>query len=192
MMTMRNPGLFALALAAFLYGCGDSTPPAGEAPPVATESSSWDESALTDSDADEAAGDEDLAERVNATPTPPAAGGTAPVPAASGSGSTIWDGVYTTAQASHGKEVYDEVCVICHTLEQWTEPGFMNRHGNNLGELFGFISDQMSQTESGSLFLEDYTGIVAYMLSLNGVPAGSRALPTNYQGLRQVLITPRP
>jgi hypothetical protein len=84
------------------------------------------------------------------------------------------------------------LCFNCHTLDQWQDPGVLTRHGNTLGGLFGFISDQMPQSEPGSLYPEDYAGIVAYMLSLNGVPSGNQALPTTYQAMDRIRVTPHP
>jgi hypothetical protein len=88
--------------------------------------------------------------------------------------------------------MYDQVCFMCHTLDQWQDPGILTRHGSTLGGLFAFISDQMPQSEPGSLFPEDYSAIIAYMLSLNGVPAGNQKLPTTYQGMDRIRVTPRP
>jgi cytochrome c5 len=130
------------------------------------------------------------AEAATTAATPSSSSGSS-TPAAGAAG-TIWEGVYTTAQANTGREVYNDVCSLCHTLDQWQDPGVLTRHGNTLGGLFGFISDQMPQSEPGSLFPEDYAAVVAYMLSMNGVPAGNRELPTTYAAMDRIRVTPRP
>jgi len=193
MINMKSGIFLVVALTIGVTGCGDSTLPESEVLPVETTETpaplSVDSTAALDSIARAQADSIAAAATTSATPTTPAPVGT---PAASGTGSTIWDGVYTTAQANTGREIYDEVCSLCHTLDQWQDPGILTRHGTTLGGLFGFISDQMPQTEPGSLFPQDYAAVVAYMLSLSGVPTGNQPLPTTYQAMDRIRVTPRP
>jgi cytochrome c5 len=156
--------------------------------PEAPSQAAIDSAAVADSIA-QAQADSIAAAAATPAPSTPTGSGSTP---AGGTGGTIWDGVYNTAQANYGKAIYDEVCSICHTLDQWQDPGVLTRHGNTLGGLFGFISDQMPQSEPGSLVPEDYAAVIAYMLSLNGVPAGNRELPTTYQAMDRIRVVPRP
>jgi hypothetical protein len=190
MIKMKFGAFVAVALAATAAGCGDSSPREGDVTPIETievPSLTPDSAAIRDSIAMAQA--DSIAAAAAETPSTNRPGST---PAAGGTGPTIWDGIYTTAQASYGEEIYNAVCFNCHTLDQWQDPGVLTRHGNTLGGLFGFVSDQMPQSEPGSLYPEDYAGIVAYMLSLNGVPSGNQALPTTYQAMDRIRVTPHP
>lgn len=99
------------------------------------------------------------------------------------------DGVYTRAQAQQGADVYAGMCQSCHTAASHTGPPFRNKWvGRPLSELFDFIVDQMPKTEPGSLTMEQYTVVLAYMLRMNGMPAGRAKLSANEALLRSIRI----
>ncbi len=106
------------------------------------------------------------------------------------------DGVYTAAQALRGRDVYAGLCQSCHNVESHTGAPFRNNWaGRPLSDLFNFIVNQMPQNEPGSLTPEEYTLALAYMLRMNGLPAGSRALPSDVAQLDQIRVelpAPRP
>jgi len=195
MIRMKMVGLIAVGMVFSIAGCGDSPPPVSDVLPVETpevpSQAALDSAAVADSIA-RAQADSIAAAEAAVTTTPSPSTPSASTPTAGGAAGTIWDGVYTTAQASYGKEVYDDVCSLCHTLDQWQDPGVLTRHGNTLGGLFGFISDQMPQSEPGSLMAEDYAAVIAYMLSMNGIPAGNRELPMTYAAMDRIRVVPRP
>lgn len=195
MMNRKWSGFVAVALAIVAAGCGDTTPPEDSVPVVETPAApapepAIDSAAIADSIAQAQADSIAAAEAAAAAAQQAANQGGSN--SGSAGGTTIWSGVYTNAEAAYGKELYDEVCYMCHTLDQWQDPGILTRHGSTLGGLFAFISDQMPQSEPGSLYAEDYTAIIAYMLSLNGLPTGNTELPTTYQGLDRIRITQNP
>jgi len=103
---------------------------------------------------------------------------------------------YSADQAKAGKEAYDRQCKSCHgvTLDDG-EFGpvlrggeFLARwSGKTVADLFNYTSETMPVTQPGSLSEEEYLGILAYILSANGIYEGdpltvaaqaSMALPT--------------
>ena len=112
-------------------------------------------------------------------------GGTPPVRAAS-------SGVYTVEQAARGEEAYGANCMGCHTAAAHMGDIFASAWGGRpVSELYGFISAAMPKTEPGSLSKEEYASIVAYILKLNGMPAGKQALPADTAALGKIRIDPK-
>jgi len=99
-------------------------------------------------------------------------------------------GVYSTAQASHGKDVYAGMCISCHAgMGNHTGPVFRTRWaGHDLQEMYRFISENMPKNDPGSLPPEDYAAVIAYLLQMNGMPAGNAALPTDTVALKAITL----
>jgi quinoprotein glucose dehydrogenase len=97
---------------------------------------------------------------------------------------TVWDGVYTAAQATRGGAVYATECSGCHRdgLPERAAPAadggrFMEAWGeDSLKSLFTVIKTTMPQSAPGSLSDTAYTDIVAYILKENAFPAGAEEL----------------
>ena len=89
-------------------------------------------------------------------------------------------GVYTEEQAAAGEQVYRSICVKCHTssFPIWG-PKFqgMWMTGGSLWKLYDFVSIMMPGDNGGGLDPEQYRNVVAYILKINGYPAGSSPLP---------------
>lgn len=87
------------------------------------------------------------------------------------------DGVYTSAQADAGFTLFVEACQNCHAPTQHALPPFRARWlGRSLGDLFGYLRREMPQTDPGTLSNEEYAMLVAYVLRINGLPAGREPL----------------
>ena len=104
---------------------------------------------------------------------------------AAGAGKTVWDGVYTDAQAGRGQAAFDSRCRECHRggffqgfVERWRE--------DKLSGIFNFISSRMPKDNPGSASQGEYLDIVAYILSLNSLPAGVQELTSASIGEIQV------
>ena len=97
---------------------------------------------------------------------------------------TVWDGVYTAAQATRGAAIYSSSCSSCHReglpdraapaadggrfMESWSE--------DTVKSLFTLIKTTMPRSAPASLSDAAYTDIVAYILERNAFPAGSEEL----------------
>jgi cytochrome c553 len=94
---------------------------------------------------------------------------------------TTADGVYTAAQAKSGGDLYVMLCQSCHAAITHTGTPFRAKWvGRTLGDLYTYIREEMPKTEPGSLSEDEYTLVLAYILRMNGMPAGRRALnPTD-------------
>lgn len=102
-------------------------------------------------------------------------------------------GAYTAAQAIGGKEVYAMICVSCHTPISHTGPVFVAKwEGRTLWELYRYVSQSMPKSEPGSLSPGEYSRVLAYLLRMNGAPAGSGELSPDSTALKQIRIELQP
>jgi mono/diheme cytochrome c family protein len=107
-------------------------------------------------------------------------------------GRTTLGGVYTAAQASRGTDVFAASCMGCHTTASHTGPAFMGPwSGKPVAELFQFIRYFMPKSEPGTLSVEEYAQLTAYILQLNGMPDGARELPADSASLSLIRIARR-
>jgi mono/diheme cytochrome c family protein len=97
---------------------------------------------------------------------------------------TIRDGVFTAAQAERGREAYTVQCSSCHGDDLQggggpplkDQPFIDNWREDSVKSLFSFIQTRMPLRAAGSLSAETYLDILAYILSANTFPAGSKEL----------------
>jgi S-disulfanyl-L-cysteine oxidoreductase SoxD len=101
---------------------------------------------------------------------------------------TVWDGVYTSAQADRGRGFYNEHCARCHggnlqggESRALTGDRFWTTwQETTVDRLLVHVSTNMPASEDGSLKgtlgASVYADIVAYILSRNDFPAGSSEL----------------
>ena len=101
---------------------------------------------------------------------------------------TTRERVYTTEQAERGKDVYKRVCSQCHALDFYKGPVMKPWDGGSLEGLYDAVSRLMPQNNPGSLKRREYVDILAYILSLNGMPAGEEEMPTKAADLRAIRI----
>jgi mono/diheme cytochrome c family protein len=94
-------------------------------------------------------------------------------------GRTVWDGVYTDAQAERATATFSQNCSRCHTLTaEGTRPlsgdkfweGYTQK---TVGDLLTFVSTNMPNGSGGSLPAASYNELVALILKSNGFPAGT-------------------
>src|SRR5690606_24818347 len=73
---------------------------------------------------------------------------------------TIWDGVYTEAQAVRGQELVQKNCSACHTASEWSNTAFIiNWSGRPVHELQEFLASSMPLDAPGKLSEEEYVDI---------------------------------
>lgn len=96
-------------------------------------------------------------------------------------------GVFTPAQATQGEDAYGTMCMGCHTAATHMGDVFIsNWVGRPLSEFYGFISQAMPKNDPGSLTPQEYSSIVAYILKINGMPAGKETLPSETAALAKI------
>jgi mono/diheme cytochrome c family protein len=119
-------------------------------------------------------------------------------------GTSVWDGVYTEAQAQTGSTDFAAHCAACHgaaltgtgeapPLEGAQFLGDFN--GETVGDLFDRIRTTMPQDQPGSLTRAQYARILAFVLKFNSFPAGARPLDQRSEYLKAVSFdasAPRP
>lgn len=85
-------------------------------------------------------------------------------------------GVYTSAQARRGASLYEDICLACHTLSRFRGADFATKWSSQpLAVLYKAVK-AMPLGEPESLASEEYADVVAYLLSINGYPAGQHEL----------------
>ena len=113
----------------------------------------------------------------------------------------IWQGVYSSAQATRGKTVYEAYCTRCHGIDmvggrQGGAGGpalagdnfWLDWERSSLSSLYSKISKTMPNDSPGSLRSDDYADLIAYILSGNTFPAGSTDIPADGSGLDAIRI----
>lgn len=110
---------------------------------------------------------------------------------------TTKDAVFTGAQARRGEALYQQQCAVCHgsTLggaeaapalagavfaASWTEAP--------LSDLFERIRVSMPQDKPGTLSRPQTADLIAYILEVNGAPAGQVELPADVEALKMIKI----
>lgn len=110
---------------------------------------------------------------------------------------SVWDGVYTEEQAQRGEALYQQECALCHlatlTGGESAPPlagaDFLsNWNGLTLGDLFERLRISMPPDQPDRLTRQQKIEILAYMLSVNKFPAGSRELPRETYALNQIRL----
>jgi S-disulfanyl-L-cysteine oxidoreductase SoxD len=99
---------------------------------------------------------------------------------------TVWDGVYTDAQAERGKAIYFEKCTRCHgptlmgggegagPLQGSTFGG--NWNGVPLGEMLDRMRSSMPLDKPATLSRQQSADVLAFIFSVNKFPSGKTEL----------------
>ncbi|HEY6508454.1 MAG TPA: cytochrome c [Vicinamibacterales bacterium] len=116
---------------------------------------------------------------------------------------SVWDRVYTEAQASRGAALYARHCEQCHgtgldgdtasEIPGLAFEGFIQRwRGRTADDLLLRMERSMPPTAPGSLTRAQYADLVAYVFKSNGFPQGFEALGVDLDRLRQIVIDRAP
>lgn len=98
-------------------------------------------------------------------------------------------GVYTVEQADRGIALFKTKCASCHAPNRFTDDLFYTSFaGKPLWEMFDVISDTMPEDDPGGMKPEEYADVIAYLLKLNGFPAGQTDLPTSKEALSAIVM----
>ena len=97
---------------------------------------------------------------------------------------SVWDGVYTDAQAERGHTLYMQSCSRCHGANlagTYEIPPLVGRFmpywsGSTLDALFDYVSTSMPLDRPGALGPGANADILAFLLKSNEIPAGTKEL----------------
>ena len=112
---------------------------------------------------------------------------------------SIWDGVYTEAQAMRGQARYKASCATCHSEDLLGDSGpalvgepFLQRwNGTTVNDMLVTLRQTMPQDSPDSLGTPGYVDLIAFLLKSNSAPAGAAELPTETSALQSVRVTQR-
>ena len=108
---------------------------------------------------------------------------------ASGATRSTRSGVYTSAQAERGADVYAGFCRSCHSAATHTGAVFASWwKGRTMADLYGYVAEQMPKNDPGGLVAQQYADVVAYLLRMNAIPAGRTELPPDRNPLATIRI----
>ena len=100
---------------------------------------------------------------------------------------SVKDGVYTAAQATRGRALYDEKCVNCHASRMWGQ----DWPDKSVYDVYDIVKNFMPEDNPGSLSAAQARDVIAYILQNNKLPAGKTELPEAEGDLKQItLATP--
>jgi cytochrome c len=117
---------------------------------------------------------------------------------------TVWNGVYTEAQASRGQQAYQRTCSYCHlkdlsgfggdtTAPPLTGARFFVRWDQlTVAEIFTTVQETMPDNAPSSLSSQEYVDIIGYLFKANDMPSGTTELSTDREKLERILITKKP
>ena len=117
------------------------------------------------------------------------------------SGRTVWDGVFTEAQASRGEAAYLRACAACHKedlLGGGTAPAlageafFRRWNESTLDDVVQTMRSSMPQEAPNSLDGQVYVDVTTYLLKASGSPTGSEELTSDRDRLKRVRVTLAP
>ena len=118
---------------------------------------------------------------------------------------SVRDGVFTEAQANRGEAVYEGACGTCHGRrlngapddpDMRSSPPLARARflrvwgGRSLATLFEFTRATMPESNPDSMTEQEYVDVIAYMLTVGGMPAGDDELQPDPQSLARVVIQP--
>jgi mono/diheme cytochrome c family protein len=113
---------------------------------------------------------------------------------------SIWNGVFTAAQAKRGEDAYQASCSGCHGSDlhatdaeapDLTGPAFQAKWTDKtLGERFERIRDTMPLGNGNSLGDRNYIDIVAFILQFNQFPSGPKELEP--EAAKAIVLSQKP
>jgi mono/diheme cytochrome c family protein len=110
------------------------------------------------------------------------------------------DGIYTTAQATHGAEIYKAKCALCHgsnmegigQAPSLLGDDFWSTYDDKpIQQFYDKIQKAMPADKPGSLSRPDAADVVAFIMSASKYPAGSAELPSEDDKLKTTQL-PKP
>jgi S-disulfanyl-L-cysteine oxidoreductase SoxD len=98
-------------------------------------------------------------------------------------------GAYSEEQATRGKDVYHDQCSACHLPKDHANADFRQKwNGVTVKALYDYIRSTMPDDAPSTLSEKQYLDATAYILKLNGMPAGEVALTADSTALSKYTI----
>jgi mono/diheme cytochrome c family protein len=97
---------------------------------------------------------------------------------------SVKDGVYTSAQATRGRALYDEKCTGCHANRMWGH----DWPEKSVFDVYDVVKNFMPEDNPGSLTAAQTRDVIAYILQNNKLPAGKAELPEAEAELKQIKL----
>jgi mono/diheme cytochrome c family protein len=125
-------------------------------------------------------------------------------PLAQSPAKTVWDGVYTEAQAARGEALYKTNCGHCHRdnltgggseagAPPLVGPMFVSPWKDQpVSEVFLRVGLTMPKNRPDSLTPAVVADILAFVLKVNEMPAGREELAPDLEKQKQIFLTDRP
>jgi cytochrome c len=108
---------------------------------------------------------------------------------------------YSEEQAHKGHDLYNEHCASCHGAALEGQPSlplngatFRARWADDhhsVDDLFYIIRTLMPYGQPATLSKQEYLDIIAYILMVNGYPAGAQPLSSDPRTLKRMIIRPQ-
>ncbi len=120
---------------------------------------------------------------------------------------SVWEGIFTEAQAKRGQAVYSGACGMCHGRRLNGAPDdadmrstpplarakfLRDWEGRSLATLFEYTRATMPEGNPGSLTDEEYVDVISYMLSVSRIPVGNDDLRPDPRSLARTVIQQQP
>ena len=101
---------------------------------------------------------------------------------------SVHDGVFTAGQVESGEQVFENICFECHTNDLFGPEYMVGWSGATVSELYVELQATMPYENPGGLTDNEYTDVIAYLFSINGVEPGENELPSDARQLREISI----
>ncbi len=114
---------------------------------------------------------------------------------------SVWDSVFTLAQAGRGESTFHATCGNCHgdslsgidDAPPLTGPAFISKwNGSAVSSLFNRISNDMPGDNPGTLTKTQVADLIAFVLKYNAFPPGKVDLPAAPESLTDIKFAPKP
>ncbi len=114
---------------------------------------------------------------------------------------SVWDSVYSAAQAGRGEATFRKTCATCHgdSLQGIDDAAPLTGKefhkswdGNSLSAIFTKINNDMPSDNPGTLTKPQVAEVVAFILQYNGYPAGANDLAASADSIGGIKFLPKP